>query len=390
MPSRRFRVLVCPDKFKGSLTAVEAAGAIATGLRRAIPDVEVVTLPVADGGDGTVAAVVSAGYGYRQVRVTGPTGEPVDAGFAIRGGTAVLEMAEASGLRQLPGGRLAPLTATTYGTGELIAAAVDAGAAEIILGLGGSATTDGGSGMAQALGVRLLDPDGAELSAGGAALARLSRIDVSGLDPRLARVAVVLASDVDNPLTGPNGAAAVYGPQKGASAEDVAVLDAALAHFAGCVQRDLGVAVSEIPGAGAAGGTGAGALAFLGAHAESGIGLILRAVGFTGALAGADLVVTGEGSLDEQSLAGKAPVGVAAAASAVGVPVVALVGRLQVSAVELHAVGIRSAAALLELEPDLAVAQRDAAPLLSDLAERLGRTLAPPPAEDDTAAATGH
>ncbi len=224
-----------------------------------------------------------------------------------------------------------------------------------------------------------LDGNGIELAPGGAALADLHRIDVSGLDARLADVEVVLASDVDNPLVGPDGAAAVYGPQKGASPADVALLDAALTHFAACVQRDLGLAVAGVPGAGAAGGAGAGALAFLGAHAEPGIALVLRVVGFADALAGADLVITGEGSLDLQSLAGKAPVGVAAAARARGVPVVALVGRLAVDAGQLAAVGIGGAHAILDIEPDPAVAQRDAAVLLARLAERIGRTLAVTP-----------
>jgi glycerate kinase len=369
------RILVSPDKFKGSLTAVEAAVAIRTGLLRGCPSAEVVILPVADGGEGTVDAVVAAGYEARTVRVTGPTGLPVEAIFALSGTSAVVELAEASGLRQLPDGVPAPLTATTYGTGELVRAALDAGARQIVLGIGGSATTDGGAGMAQALGVRLVDAAGSELAPGGAALAGLHHIDVSRLDPRLADVEVVLATDVDNPLVGPNGAAAVYGPQKGAGPADVDLLDSALTHYADCLLRDLGVSVA-VPGAGAAGGAGAGAMAFLGAHAEPGITLVLGTVGFAAALAEADLVITGEGSLDLQSLAGKAPVGVAAAARAAGVPVVALVGRLTVEPERLAAVGIGSAHAILDIEPDPAVAQRDAAVLLARLAEQVGRTFA--------------
>lgn len=372
---RRPRVIVAPDKFKGSLSASEAAAAIALGLRRSCPDVDAVVRPIADGGDGTVAAALSAGYESRTILVQGPTGEAVRATFAVRGRVAVLEMAEASGLRQLPGGRPAPRTASTYGTGELIRAALDAGARELIVGLGGSATTDGGAGMVQALGVRFLDAAGAELPPGGAALAELDRIDISGLDPRLADASVVLASDVDNPLLGPRGAAAVYGPQKGATPEDVRVLDAALARYAGVLGRDLGRWVADVPGAGAAGGTGAGALALLAARCESGIGLVLDAVGFGDALVGADLVITGEGSLDAQSLSGKAPVGIARVARAAGVPVVALVGRLEVTPAELHAVGIGTAHALLELAPDTALAQADAATLLAQLAERVGADL---------------
>lgn len=374
----RLRIVVAPDKFKGSLTAGAAATAIRTGLLRACPDADVVLLPVADGGDGTVEAAVAAGYQRRSVGVRGPTGERVHATFAVRGRSAVLELAEASGLRRLPGGRPAPLTASTWGTGELLLAALDSGASSLVLGVGGSASTDGGAGMAQALGARLLDVAGRQLPPGGAALLDLDRIEVDGLDPRLAAVTVVLASDVDNPLVGPRGAAAVYGPQKGASPDDVARLDAALTRYAQVVRRDLGMAIAGAPGAGAAGGTGAGAMAFLGAASTSGIALVLDVVGFAAAVAGADLVITGEGSLDVQSLAGKAPVGVAAAAAAAGVPVVALCGRLEVTPEQLRAVGISSARALLELQPDPGLAQRDAAELLARLAEQVGAGLRRP------------
>jgi len=371
----RPRVVVSPDKFKGSLTAVEAAQAITEGLLRGCPGADVVARPVADGGEGTVEAVLSAGYEPRTVTVSGPTGEPVTATFALAGTSAVLELAEASGLRHLPGGRPAPLTASTFGTGEVIRAALDAGARNLVLGLGGSATTDGGAGMASALGARFLDATGAELPAGGGALIDLDRIDLESWDPRLADTTTVLASDVDNPLVGPNGAAAVYGPQKGASPDDVRLLDAALRHYADVVEHDLGVAVADVPGSGAAGGAGGGALAFLGARVESGIGLVLRVIGFADAILDADLVITGEGSLDAQSLSGKAPVGVALAARSGGVPVVALVGRLEVTAAELESVGIRSAHALLELEPDVTRAQANAADLLARLAEDVGRSL---------------
>ena len=369
------RIVVAPDKFKGSLTAAQAAEAIAEGLRRSCPDANVIQLPVADGGDGTVEAAVAAGYQRQMVTVCGPTGEAVQATFALRGGTAVLEMAQASGLRQLPGGRLAPLTATTYGTGELLKAALDAGCQHLVLGVGGSATTDGGAGMAQALGAQLLDVDGAELPPGGAALADLDRIDTTGLDPRLASTTVVIASDVDNPLVGARGAAHVYGPQKGATPSEVLLLDAALTRYADIVERDLGVSVAHRRGAGAAGGTGAGAIAFLGAHSTSGIVLILDVVGFADAVSGADLVITGEGCLDAQSLSGKAPVGVARAAASAGVPVIALVGRLEVADDELRGVGITSAHAILELQPDDVLAKRDAAMLLGRLAEKLGANL---------------
>ena len=375
MTSARPRIVVSPDKFKGSLTALQAAQAIGRGLARGCPEAEVVLLPVADGGDGTVDAAVAAGYQRRRVIVQGPTGEPVTADLAVRGSSAVIEMAEASGLRQLPGGRPAPTTASTYGTGQLVRAALDAGARHLVLAVGGSASTDGGAGMAQALGARLLDSTGQDVAPGGSALAGLARIAATGLDPRLADCDVVVASDVDNPLTGPRGAAAVYGPQKGASEQDVAELDAALSHYADIVWRDLRVDVAQTPGAGAAGGTGAGALAFLGARLTSGIELVLDVIGFADALAGADLVLTGEGSLDAQSLAGKAPVGVARAAAAEGIPVMALVGRLQVTPDQLREVGITAAHALLDLEPDVGAAQRDADVLLARLAEQVGAGL---------------
>lgn len=359
---------MAPDKFKDSLTAVEAAEAIRSGVLAARPHAQVVLLPVADGGEGTIDAVVAAGFERRVVQVSGPTGEPVRASFALRGATAVVEMAEASGLRRLPGGTPAALTASSAGTGQLIAAALDAGARELVLGIGGSATTDAGAGMARALGVRLVDELGRELPPGGAALLRLARVDAEGLDPRLADASVTVACDVDNPLVGPRGAAAVYGPQKGADPQDVALLDAALVRFAEVVHRDLGIDVAQLPGAGAAGGLGAAAVAFLGGQLTPGIALLLGIVGFDRLVRGADLVITGEGSLDEQSLHGKAPVGVAAAARRAGVPVIALAGRVVVDATALKAAGIDRAHALMELTDDLETAQRDAAALLARLA----------------------
>lgn len=383
----QFRVLVAPDKFKSSLSAVQAAEAIATGVLLAHPQAAVVQLPVADGGEGTVAAAVAAGYRAHTVRAQGPTGRPVSATFAVRGTEAVVEMAEASGLRRLPAGRPAPLTASTYGTGQLILAALDAGARTIVLGLGGSATTDGGSGMACALGARLVNAAGAAVPPGGSGLAELAAIDIRGLDPRLADTAVVVASDVDNPLVGPSGAAAVYGPQKGAGPAAVAILDAALAHYAEVIRRDLRVDIATVAGAGAAGGTAGGAVAFLGARITSGIALVLQVIGFADALAGTDWVIIGEGSLDEQSLSGKAPVGVARAAAAAGIPVTALVGRLDVAADRLRAVGISHARQLLDLQPDPARARSDAACLLTRLAREVaGDAIAGPPA---TVAARG-
>ncbi|MEU6845720.1 glycerate kinase [Streptomyces sp. NPDC046716] len=367
-------VLIAADKFKGSLTAVQVAQRVTAGLRRVAPEVTVESVPVADGGDGTVAAAVAAGFERREARVTGPLGEPVTAAWALRDGTAVVEMAEASGLQLLPEGEFAPLTATTYGSGEVIAAALDAGARTIVFGVGGSATTDGGAGMLAALGARFLDGSGAPVGPGGGALAALASADLSGLDPRLADVDVVLASDVDNPLTGPKGAPAVYGPQKGASPEDVAELDAALGHYAKVLSESVGpdaLTHAEAAGAGAAGGIGYGALVGLGARFRPGIEVMLDVLGFAPALAKATLVITGEGSLDEQTLHGKAPAGVAAAARAAGIEVVAVCGRLALPAEALGRAGIRRAYALTELEPDVARCIAEAGPILEDLAERI-------------------
>ena len=335
-------------------------------------------VPVADGGDGTVDAALAAGYERVPLRATGPTGEPVDTAFAEREGVAVVEMADVSGLRLLPPDRLAPLTASSYGTGEVVRAALDRGCHTVVLGIGGSASTDGGAGMVQALGARLLDSAGAELPRGGAALAALDRVDLSGLDPRLARARVVVASDVDNPLLGSHGAAAVYGPQKGADPQQVALLDAALARWADAVEAAAGPgdpSFRDRAGAGAAGGVGYVAMALLRGELEPGIGLVLNLVRFADHLPGARLVITGEGSLDEQTLNGKAPAGVAAAAVAAGVPVVAVAGRLALSADRLRAAGIDRAYALVDIEPDVQRCLAEAGPLLEQLARRLAHDL---------------
>ncbi|MEU6543161.1 glycerate kinase [Streptomyces sp. NPDC046859] len=368
-------MLIAADKFKGSLTAVQVAERVTAGLRRAAPGVEVEAMPVADGGDGTVDAAVAAGFERREVRVAGPLGDEVTAAFALRGDTAVVEMAEASGLQRLPAGVLAPRTASTYGSGELLRAALDAGARTLVFGVGGSATTDGGAGMLSALGARLLDADGEPVTPGGGGLADLATADLSGLDPRLAEVDLVLASDVDNPLTGPTGAPAVYGAQKGASPDDVAALDAALAHYAKVLEAALGPRAAEhasAAGAGAAGGVGYGAL-LLGARFRAGIAVMLDVLGFAPAVERADLVITGEGSLDEQTLHGKAPAGVAAAARAAGKEVVAVCGRLALPPEALGRAGIRRAYPLTEIEPDVVKCIADAGPILERVAERIGR-----------------
>lgn len=368
-------MLVAADKFKGSLTAVQVAERVTAGLREVVPGLSVEALPVADGGDGTVAAAVAAGFERREVRVTGPVGAPVTAAYALRGTTAVVEMAEASGLQLLPPGEFAPLTATTYGSGELLRAALDAGATTLVFGVGGSATTDGGAGMLAALGARFLDAAGEPVGPGGGALADLVSADLSGLDPRFAEVDLVLASDVDNPLTGPKGAPAVYGPQKGATPEDVATLDAALSHYALVLEKAIGPRATELaasPGAGGAGGIGYGAL-LLGAGFRPGIELMLEVLGFASALERATLVITGEGSLDEQTLHGKAPAGVAAAARAAGKEVVAVCGRLALAPEALGAAGIRRAYPLSALEPDPARSIPNAGPLLERVAAQIAR-----------------
>ncbi|MFC5719262.1 glycerate kinase [Streptomyces gamaensis] len=382
MTDRAARVLIAADKFKGSLTAAEVAAHLTAGLRRASPDLAVTALPVADGGDGTVDAAVAAGFERRTLRVAGPLGDPVTASYALRGrdGLAVVEMAEASGLGRLPEGVRAPLTAGTFGTGELLRAALDAGARSLVLGVGGSASTDGGAGMLSALGARFLDRTGAPVRPGGGGLAGLATADLSGLDPRPAGIEVVLASDVDNPLTGPMGAAAVYGPQKGASPEEVAVLDAALARYAEVLEKAVGPRAAECvraPGAGAAGGLGYGALVGLGARFRSGIALMLDVLGFSAALERADLVITGEGALDAQTLRGKAVAGVAGAALERGVPVVAVCGRLSLPRESLGAVGIERAYALTDLEPDVERCVAEAGALLERVGERIGKDLGP-------------
>jgi glycerate 2-kinase len=322
------KVVVAPNAFKGSLTAPQAAAAMALGVRDVFPEADVVEVPVADGGDGTVEALVSALHGeYRHADVEGPLGDPVRATFGLtEGGMGVVELASASGLTLIPADRRDPRNATTYGFGQLLHAVRDAGAGKVIAGIGGSATNDGGAGMAQALGFRLLDAAGHDLPRGGAALARLERIDSTGFDRGWRAVSVEVACDVTNPLTGPQGASAVYGPQKGADGAAVSELDAALARLAVVIERDLGKKVADVPGAGAAGGTGAGLLAFLDARLVPGSPLIVTASGFDEKIKGADLVITGEGRVDSQTAYGKAPGEVAKRAQAARIPVLLIAG----------------------------------------------------------------
>ena len=337
------KVLVAPNAFKGTMTATEAGAAIARGVREVFPAAEIVEVPVADGGDGTVEALVSARHGeYRTAEVEGPLGDPVQARYALidSGRTAVVEMASAAGLTLIPPERRDPRRTSTYGFGQLLEAVRRDGVATIIAGIGGSATNDGGAGMAQALGYRLLDEEARDLERGGAALARLWRIDASGFDSGWRQVRVRVACDVTNPLTGPRGASAVYGPQKGADPKAVRELDGALTTLGVVVWRDLGKDVAGLPGAGAAGGLGAGLVAFLNATLEPGAPLVVEATGFDSVVAGADLVITGEGQVDEQTAFGKAPGEVAKRARKAGVPVLLLAGAKQPGWEALHELGV--------------------------------------------------
>jgi glycerate 2-kinase len=330
------RVLVAPDKFRGTLTARQAAEAIETGWRRARPDDVVDLVPMADGGEGTLDALVDAQGGrVVPVTVTGPLGDPVDAAFGVidaaDGLTGVVESARASGLALIGEARRDPLRTTTRGTGELLVAALEAGARRVVVCLGGSATNDGGVGMAAALGIRFLDAQGRQLSDGGGALLDLARIDEGGLHPAIASASFLGATDVENPLCGPSGASHVYGPQKGASHDDVFLLDRALGHLAAVVHHDLGIALKDEPGAGAAGGLGFGLLAFCGARLRPGVDVVIDAVDLADRMEGAGLVITGEGSLDAQSLFGKVPAGVMRLAALHSVPVAILCGRSEVT-----------------------------------------------------------
>ena len=337
------RIVVAPDSFKGSLDAAAVCEAIARGIHKADAGAIVVSVPMADGGEGTVPAVVRATGGrLKQVKVTGPLGEPVDSFYGIidDGRTAVMEMASAAGLPLVPEERRNPLITTTRGVGELIADAIREGCRRVVMGIGGSATNDGGAGMAQALGVRLLDATGCDIGNGGAALLDLSTVSVSGLLPGVKDAEFIVACDVDNPLYGPRGAAAVFGPQKGATPEMVHLLDTALERLARIIEKDLGRSVWQVPGAGAAGGLGAGLMSFLGATLKSGVELVIETVGLEARMQGADFVITGEGRMDEQTLMGKVPQGVARRAMRHDLPVVAIVGSYRGATEPLHLAGI--------------------------------------------------
>jgi glycerate kinase len=362
------KIIVAPNAFKGSLSATQAAKAIALGVREVFPDAEVVEIPVADGGEGTVEALVSANHGtYEWVNVEGPLGDPVLASYGLIEGrrTAVAELASASGYVLVPAGMRDPRKTSTYGFGQLLEAARRSGAKSVIAGIGSSATNDGGAGMAQALGYRFLDAAGRELPRGGAALVRLERIDDSGVNPGWRSVQVLVACDVTNPLTGPEGASAVYGPQKGADPVAVRLLDRALGHLADVIEREYGKQVRDIPGAGAAGGTGAGLMAFLDAKLVSGAGLVVDASGLDKALRGAQLVITGEGRADSQTAYGKAPGEVARRAQAAGIPTVLLAGTTGPGWETLLSKGFNSVTTLGQEGDNLQDLMQDARPALT-------------------------
>ena len=370
------KIVIAPDSYKGSIYASDAARAMEDGVRRVLPDAEVVLVPVADGGDGTLETLVETSGGRIIASdVTGPLGETVSAQWGAMGDgvTAVAEMARTSGLALVRLEDRDPLNATTYGLGEVILEALEAGYRRFILGIGGSATNDAGAGMAQALGVRLLDADGAALPPGGAALARLARIDTSGLDSRAVEAEFDVACDVNNPLTGPEGASAVYGPQKGATPEIVEQLDAALANFAEVVKRDLGADVDGVPGSGAAGGLGGGIMAFLGGRLRPGVDIVLDTVDLESRLDGADLIITGEGCMDFQTVYNKAPIGVARLAGERNIPVIGVSGSLGDGFTDVHEHGIAAAVAITHAPMTLDEATDRVAELIASATEQAVR-----------------
>jgi glycerate kinase len=370
------KVVIASQGFKGNLTALQVSRAIDDGIRRVVPDVVTSLVPMADGGEGTTQALVDAlGGEIIPVAVTDPRGGHVLAhwGFLGDGVTAVIEMAAASGLSLIPPQKRNPLLATTYGTGELIRHALEKGCRKFIIGIGGSATNDGGAGMAQALGARLLDASGEAIIFGGAALSSLEHIDISTLDSRLADCDILLACDVDNPLCGPRGASYVYGPQKGATREMVAQLDKALSHYADVIKRDLGIDIRDVPGAGAAGGLGAGLMVFLKARLLPGVEVIIQATGLIEHLKGANLVFTGEGRIDSQTAFGKTPVGVARRAKEFGLPVIAIAGEIGDGYQAVFKQGIDSVFSIARGPISLSQSLSMAEELTVDTAERVMR-----------------
>lgn len=373
------KIVIAPQGFKESLTGIEIARAMEQGVRIVWPDAETVLVPVADGGDGTLQSLVdSSGGTARTTQAVDPLGREIEVAWGALGDgrTAVIEMARSSGLALLGLGERDPLNSTTYGVGQVMKAALDSGFTHFIIGIGGSATNDGGAGMAQALGARMLDADGSELPPGGAALANLDRIDVSGFDERLAKTSIEVACDVNNPLCGPTGASAIFGPQKGATAEQIATLDAALNRFGQIAKRDLGSDVSEIPGAGAAGGLGAGLMAFANARLRLGADIVLEAVKLDEKLADADLVIVGEGQFDRSTVFNKSPVAVAERARRRGIPVIGIAGSLGAGYREVHDHGIDAVFSLVNRPMPLEDAMADTERLVARATEEACRAMA--------------
>ena len=370
------KIVVAPDSFKGSVSALVAADAIEQGVRRVFPEAIIEKVPMADGGEGTVQSLVDATGGHIQThRVLAPLENEVDAKFGILadGETAVIEMASASGLTLVAPDERNPLRTTTYGTGQLIHAALEAGCRRLIIGIGGSATNDGGVGMAEALGIRLLDVNGKQIPRGGGNLEQLQSIDMTGLHPAIGETETVVACDVNNPLTGPDGASHVYGPQKGATPEMIETLDASLAHFDKVLVQTLGKSFNDIPGAGAAGGLGAGLMAFLNAELKLGVDIMIDAVKLEERVKGASLVFTGEGQLDFQTAFGKTPVGVAKVAKAHNIPVIAIAGGIAEGAEAVYEAGIDAMLGIVQEPMSLEVAVEDATRLIADTAEQAAR-----------------
>ena len=370
------KIVIAPDSFKGSLTALQVAGAIEVGLRRVFPDATIEKVPMADGGEGTVQSLVDATGGeILTTQVLDPLGNSIEAEYGVLGDgvTAVIEMAAASGLTLVPPNKRDPRITTTYGTGELIRAALAHGCRKLIIGIGGSATNDGGAGMAQALGAKLFNTRGDQVEPGGGSLATLNSIDLSELDPRIAKTETVVACDVNNPLTGKQGASHVYGPQKGATPEMIEVLDANLAHFDKTVQRDLSKSVGNVPGAGAAGGLGAGLMAFLNASLKSGIEIVTEAIQLSKRFSDADLVITGEGQINFQTVFGKTPIGVAKVAKTHNLPVIAIAGSITDDSNGVYDAGIDAMVDIVPEPMSLETAIENATTLIETAAERAGR-----------------
>jgi glycerate kinase len=369
-------VVIAPDKFKGSVTAVEAAEAIALGVRDALPDAVIETCPVADGGEGTLDVLYAAGARAVDLRVRGPLDSAIDARYAVLDGTAYIESARACGIEFVEPSPEVALRTHTWGVGELLAHALEGGAKRLVLTVGGTASTDGGAGMLQALGARILDGAGAPIGLGGGQLRHVAEVDLSAVAARLVGVSVGVATDVTNPLLGAQGAAAVFGPQKGARAEEVAELEDALEAWAQALKAAGAPDISDIQGAGAGGGISGAAVAGLGATLKSGFDLVVELTGVDSALDRADLVITGEGSLDEQSLHGKAPAGIAKRASTRRIPLLAIAGRIKLDKAQLAGLGVVGSRALIEHAPSLAHAQQHAAELLRQQAAELVRSWA--------------